>query len=360
MPLLEHSHSAEVTVPHAQEIDRIRDVEHLDDLLSDPPDFVVETLARLDGDLLVLGASGKMGPSLARMARRAYDAAGVKRRVIGVARFSAGTEEARLQAHGIETIRCDLLDPAAVERLPEARNVLFMAGRKFGSSGQEWLTWGVNCLVPALVGRRYRASRIVAFSTGNVYGMAPVAGGGSRETDRPNPQGEYAMSCLGRERVLEHVSHELGVPVVLIRLNYAVEMRYGVLVDLAQQVLAGSPIDLTMGYFNVIWQAHANAAALAALGHVASPPRVWNLTGPERLGVRGVAEQLGGLMGKPVRFVGREAPEAILSDSRLVWSVLPPPRVDPDRLVRWTADWIARGGPTLGKPTHFEVRDGQF
>jgi nucleoside-diphosphate-sugar epimerase len=309
---------------------------------------------------LVLGVSGKMGPSLARMARRASDAAGVPRRVIGVARFQGGTGEASLRAQGIETIRCDLLDPDAIARLPEAPNVVFMAGRKFGSTGHESLTWGMNCVLPALVSLRYRSSRIVAFSTGNIYGLAPVAGGGSRESDSPNPQGEYAMSCLGRERVFEHYSRRLGLPTAILRLNYATEMRYGVLVDLAQRILAGEPIDLTMGYFNVIWQAHANAVALMALRHASSPPLVLNLTGPELLSVRETAQQLAALMGKPVEFRGQEAPEAILSDSRRAWTLFPPPAIGAEQLIRWTADWIARGGETLGKPTHFEVRDGRF
>jgi nucleoside-diphosphate-sugar epimerase len=345
---------------HLTQLDSIRDVTHLDDLLSEPAPFVIEALSRLDGDLLVLGASGKMGPSLARMARRAFDESGGRRRVIGVARFTAGGDEAQLQSHGVETIRCDLLDPDAIARLPDAPLVVFMVGRKFGSTGQEWLTWAVNCALPSWVAHRYRDSRIVAFSTGNVYGLAPVAGGGSRETDPLNPQGEYAMSCLGRERVLEDASQRLGTPLALIRLNYAVEMRYGVLVDLAQRVIAGAPIDVTMGSFNVIWQAHANAVALAALERTASPPLVLNLTGPEILRVRDVAGQFGKLLETPVQFVGEEAPEAILSNSRRVWSLFPGPAVDPERLIRWTADWIKRGGTTLGKPTHFEVRDGRF
>jgi hypothetical protein len=339
---------------------RIESVEQLEDLLSEPIPGVIETLAKLDGDILVLGVSGKMGPTLARMARRASDAAGVRRRVVGVARFSGGTDEAALQAHGIATIRADLLDPDAIARLPDAPNVMFMAGRKFGSTGQESLTWGMNCVLPTLVGLRYRNSRVVAFSTGNVYGLAPVTGGGSRETDVPNPQGEYAMSCLGRERVFEHLSHSLGIPTALIRLNYATEMRYGVLVDLAQKVRAGQPIDLTMGHFNVIWQAHANAVALMAFDHAASPPLVMNLTGPELLSVRATAEQLGRLMDRPVQFVGNEGPDAILSNSQRAWSLFPPPTIAADQLIRWTADWVVRGGETLGKPTHFEVRDGRF
>jgi nucleoside-diphosphate-sugar epimerase len=335
-------------------------VEYLEDLLSTPTPGVIETLARLDGDVMVLGVSGKMGPSLARMARRALDQAGRGGRVIGVARFASGGDEDNPRAHGIETIRCDLLDPAQLECLPNVPNIVFMAGRKFGSSGQEWLTWAVNCAVPAFVAHKFRGSRIVAFSTGNVYGLVPVTSGGSRESDPLDPKGEYAMSCLGRERVCEHVSREWGVPMAVIRLNYATEMRYGVLVDLASKIAAGMPIDVTMGYFNTIWQADANAWALRAFDHVASPPFVLNVTGPEVVSVRQTAREFGALMNRPVTLVGEEAPEALLSDSRKAQALFGPPRVNAAQLIRWTADWIARGGPTLAKPTHFEVRDGRF
>jgi uncharacterized protein YbjT (DUF2867 family) len=338
----------------------IRDVEHLEDLLSTPTPEVVEALSRLDGDLLILGASGKMGPTLARMARRALDAAGSRRRVIGVARFADGAEEAKLRAQGVEPIRCDLLDPAALDRLPDTANVLYLVGRKFGSSGQESLTWAVNCALPDRVGRRFRESRIVALSTGNVYGLTPVDGGGSRESDQLNPSGEYAMSCLGRERVFEHASRTLGIAIALVRLNYASEMRYGVLVDLARRVAAGETIDVAMGYFNTIWQADANAQILRTFDHVASPPFVINVTGPEVLGVRGVAQRLGDLLGRPVTFVGAEAPEALLSDSSLSQRLLGPRSVGAEELLVWTADWVVRGGATLDRPTHFEVRDGRY
>jgi nucleoside-diphosphate-sugar epimerase len=320
---------------------------------------VVAALGRLPGDIVVLGVAGKMGPSLARIAKRASDAAGVRRRVIGVARFSAGGA-AELRAHGIETVRCDLLDATAVARLPDADNVVFLAGRKFGSTGDEATTWATNAYLPGLVCDRYRGSRIVALSTGNVYGLVPVAGGGSREEDTPKPAGEYAMSCLGRERVFEHFSRAHGTPVAIVRLNYACELRYGVLVDLARMVWAGEPIDLGMGYFNTIWQGDACAMTLRAFEHAASPPRVINVTGPETLSVRSVAESFARLMGRPVRFSGSEADTALLSDARRGLDLLGPPRVGADRLTEWVADWVMRGGPSLGKPTHFESRDGQF
>jgi nucleoside-diphosphate-sugar epimerase len=340
--------------------DRVRDTAQLEALLSEPTAGVIETFARLPGDLVVLGAAGKMGPSLARMARRAAEAAGTARRVIAVSRFSEAGAEAGFRAHGIETIRCDLLDAAQVARLPDAPNVLFMAGMKFGSTGQEALTWAMNAHLPALVCERFRGSRIAAFSTGNVYGLTPLALGGSTESDPPAPVGEYAMSCLGRERIFEHFSRAAGTPVALLRLNYAAELRYGVLADVARRVRAGEPVALGMGAVNVLWQGDANALALQSLAHAASPPLVLNLAGPEQLSVRRLAMQFGELLGQQPVFAGEEAATALLSNGQLAHDLLGLPRVPARRLIRWTADWIERGGESLGKPTHFEVRDGKF
>ena len=339
---------------------RIEDETHLDDLLSDPTPQLVDTMRRLEGDIVILGVAGKMGPTLARMARRATDLAGVSRRIVGVARFSDATQEDVLRGHGIDTIRCDLLNEDAVAALPDAPNVVFMAGRKFGSTGAESLTWAMNCYLPAIVCRRYRRSRIVAFSTGNVYGLTRAGAGGSVERDAPDPVGEYAMSCLGRERMFEHFSRELGIPMAIVRLNYAVEMRYGVLVDLARRVAQGEPVPVSMGYLNVIWQADANAIALGCLDRVSSPPFVINVAGPEELSVRQIGEQLGRLLGRDVTFEGREAPDALLSNASLARSLFGAPRVPAARLIEWTADWVCRGGASLGKPTHFESRDGKF
>jgi nucleoside-diphosphate-sugar epimerase len=338
----------------------IADEAHLEALLSEPPPRVIESMTRLDGDLTVLGVGGKMGPTLARMARRAADLAGRPRRVIGVSRFSAPGQEDALRAHGIETIRCDLLDEASVAALPLTPNVIFMAGRKFGSTGDESLTWAMNCLVPAIVCRHFTASRIVAFSTGNVYGLTAIGRGGSTEDDAPQPVGEYAMSCLGRERVLEHFSVARGVPVAILRLNYAVEMRYGILVDLALRVTAGEPVDVAMGYVNVIWQGDANAMAICALEHTASPPVVVNIAGREESSVRALSDALGRQLDVPVRFTGVEASDALLSNGARGWSLLGEPSVPVTRLVEWTADWLARGGPVSGKPTKFESRAGRF
>jgi uncharacterized protein YbjT (DUF2867 family) len=340
--------------------DHIESEQQLEDLLSIPSEGAIETLGRIDGDILVLGVGGKMGPTLARMARRASEAAGIRRRILGVSRFGASELEQRLQQQGVETLRCDLLDPLQLEKLPDAPNVLFMTGMKFGSAGQTALTWAMNCIVPAMVARRFRASRIVAFSTGNVYGLSPVLLGGSVETDPLQPVGEYAQSCLGRERVFEHFSRTEGTAVALLRLNYATELRYGVLVDVALRVQAGEPIDLSMGHFNAIWQADANAMALQAFDLVSRPPFVVNIAGPELLSVRRVAEEFGRLMNRPVTFQNREAPDAFLSNGQLGHRVFGYPRVGVQQLIRWIADWLERGGPILGKPTHFENRAGKY
>lgn len=333
--------------------------EVLEDRLSEPTGPVIETMSRLPGDVVVLGVAGKMGPSLARMARRASDAAGIRRRVFGVARFSGGGEAA-LQAHGVETIRCDLLDEREVAKLPDAPLVVFMTGRKFGTGADTSATWAMNSYLPGLVCSKYRRSRIVAFSTGNVYGLTPVEQGGSREQDPPEPVGEYAMSCLGRERVFEFFSRTGDIPVALVRLNYACDLRYGVLCDLARRVWAREPIDLSMGYFNTIWQGDANALSLRAFEYAQSPPWVVNLTGAECLSVRAVATRMGELVGCPVQFLGQEAGTALLSNSQECLRRLGSPRVGAERLIEWVVHWVMKGGRSLGKPTHFEARDGKF
>jgi nucleoside-diphosphate-sugar epimerase len=338
----------------------IETVEQLEELLSDPAETVVEMMRRLEGDILFLGAGGKIGPSLARMARRASDIAETSRRIIAISRFTAADEEANLNRHGIETIRCDLLDEAAVAQLPGAANVVYLAGLKFGSAGRLPDTWALNTYLPSVVCRKFRESRIVAFSTGAVYGLTGRAGGGSRETDPPAPIGEYAMSCLGRERMFEYFSRASEIPIVLIRLFYACELRYGVLVDLARSILAGDPIDLAMGYFNVIWQGDNNAMALRALGHVTSPPFIINVTGPEVLSIREVAEEMGRLLDKAPNFSGAEQNMTCLGNIGKSQQLFGAPRVSARQLMKWVADWVKRGKVYLGKPTHFEVRDGKY
>ena len=340
--------------------DKISDIEQLEEILSEPTEGVIETLGRLDGDIIILGVAGKMGPSLARMAKRASDAAGVDRRIIGVSRFSSGDEASKLASFGIETIKCDLLDPEQLNALPDVPNVVYMAGMKFGSTGQEALTWAMNAYLPGKVCEKYRSSRIVAFSTGNIYGLTPLTLGGSDESDAPNPTGDYAISALGRERMFEHFSRTMGIPVSIIRLNYAVEMRYGVLVDVARKVFAGEPIDLTMGNANVIWQGDANAMSLQSFDYAASPPFMLNVAGPEMMSIRRAVEEFGSLMGKDVEFHGTESPDALLSNGQLGHWLFGYPSVPARRMVHWIADWVTRGGESLGKPTHFEARDGKF
>ncbi|MBP90072.1 MAG: epimerase [Planctomycetaceae bacterium] len=335
-------------------------VEQLDDLLSTPNEYVVRAMSELDGDLIILGVGGKMGPTLARMAKRASDEAGVKRRVLGVSRFSSPATREQLEACGVETVACDLLDQAALKELPDAPNVVCMTGLKFGASADPSLTWAMNCYLPALISQRYRHSRIAAFSSGNVYGTVDVGSGGSVETDSLNPIGEYAITVLGRERMFDYFSRELNVSTALLRLNYATELRYGVLVDLAQQVDAEQPIDLSMSYANVIWQSEANAMALVSLLHTAAPARVFNIAGSEILRVRDVCEQFSKLMTKRVQFVGEESPHAMLNNATASYADLGNPTMTSEQMIRWTADWVARGGESLGKPTHFESRDGRF
>lgn len=280
--------------------------------------------------------------------------------MIGVARFSSPGVEEELNSQGIETIRCDLLDRSALESLPEVPHVYYLAAMKFGSTGQEALTWAMNVYLPGMVCEKFSRSRIVAYSTGNVYPMVPAGGAGADENTPVGPVGDYAMSCLGRERIFSHFSRTRGIPTALVRLNYAHELRYGVLVDLAQQVLAGNPIDLTMGYFNAIWQGDSNAMTLRALEEAASPPFVVNVAGPEVLSVRECAQEFGRLLGKAVAFTGSESPDALLGDGRLGFEKLGRPTVGVGEMMRWIADWQLRGGATLGKPTHFQTRDGKF
>ncbi|MBN1910098.1 MAG: NAD(P)-dependent oxidoreductase [Pirellulales bacterium] len=340
--------------------DSIHNVEQLERLLSSPPEPVIECLGRLQGDILILGVGGKMGPTLATMARRASDQAGVRRRVIGVSRFSQGDLPAKLRRHGVEPFPCDLLDPTEVAALPDAQNVIFMAGVKFGTTNQAALTWTVNTVLPGIVARRFAGSRFLVFSTGNVYPLTPITEGGSRETDPPGPIGEYANSCLGRERVFQYYATDLNSPTLLARLNYANELRYGVLVDLARKVWGGRMVDVTMGYVNVIWQGDACAMMLRALEHASVPASILNIVGPETLSVRAMAERFGRLMGKPVRFTGQEAPDALLSNGLLGYERLGWPEVGYDQMIRWIADWVMRDGICLAKPTNFECRDGRF
>jgi nucleoside-diphosphate-sugar epimerase len=332
----------------------------LDDALSAPGEADVEAMLGLAGDVMVLGAGGKMGPSLASLARRASDAAGRRRRVIAVSRFSSPEITDGLRRQGVETRQCDLMDVTSVEALPACENILFLAGRKFGSTDRPDYTWAINTLVPALVARRFAGSRIVAFSTGNVYPFVSPASGGSKEEDSPAPAGEYAQSCLGRERIFEYFSRERGAKIVLLRLNYAVDLRYGVLVDIARRVHEGQAVQLGVGHFNAIWQADANSYALRSLALCQSPPRVLNVTGSEIISVREAALFFADRFGRHATFTGTESGEALLSNAARCHALLGRPRVSAGQLMEAVTEWVRSGGRSLDKPTHFEVRDGRY
>ena len=339
---------------------QINDETALEELLAAPSDADVECVRRLNGDVMILGAGGKMGPSLARRVQAAMRSSHSPHRVVAVSRFSSPAVRETLETDGIRTIACDLLDPEQIAALPRAANVLFLAGRKFGTLDRTDVTWTTNTIVPARVAEHFAQSRIVVFSTGNVYPLVPATGPGSSEDDEPAPVGEYAQSCLGRERVVEFVSRERHLRALILRLNYAVDLRYGTLVDIARKVFAGAEIDLKMGFFNAIWQGDANSYAFRALELCASPAAVLNVTGPERVSVRETAEWFGSWFGRPPKFINSEGPVALLSDSRRCRDRLGEPAVSLDVLRQWVAHWVRAGGASLNKPTHFEVTDGRY
>jgi nucleoside-diphosphate-sugar epimerase len=343
--------------PPAALPDRFRDVDHLEDVMTTPSAALTAELAQLEGDIIILGVGGKIGPTLARLAKRAAP----EKRVVGVARFSEGGLQEELTAHGIECIAADLLERKQVEALPKLANVVFMAGRKFGSAGHEDLTWAMNAHVPALVAEAFAGSRIVAYSTGCVYPYVNVLHGGATEaTPATPPPGAYANSCVAREAMFQYFSRTRGTPGRLIRLNYAIDMRYGVLHDVAARVVSGQPIDLTTGHVNVIWQGDANAMVLRALGHCTVPARPLNVSGPETVSVRWLAESFAQRLAKRPVFTGSEAPDGWLVNCAEAMRLFGYPGVPLIKLVDWTADWIARGLPSLGKDTHFDTRDGNF
>ncbi len=332
----------------------------LEELLAAPTTGVVEMMKKLKGDIIFLGVAGKMGVSMARMAKKACDIAGVQKRIIGVSRFSSETQRLFLEENGIETIKGDLVNQEFINSLPEVENVYYLAGMKFGTEGNESFTWAMNSYLPGLVAEKFSHSKIVAFSTGCVYPLVSYKTGGSLETDATNPVGEYAQSCLGRERLFEFGSIKNSTQVSLIRLFYAVEMRYGVLVDIATKVFNEEPVDITMGYANVIWQGDANAMILQTILHAKSPAFPINITGPELISIRETALKFGELMKKKVKLTGVENETAFLGNADMSFKLFGKPNVTAERVINWTAQWISENHRLLGKPTHFEVRDGKY
>ena len=335
----------------------MRGIDELEERLSRPSSALVADLSDLDGDILVLGAGGKLGPSLVRLALRAV---GARRSVIAVSRFSNHAQADGLAAAGAKIISADITDEATLDGLPDAANVIFLVGSKFGSTGREAETWYTNTYLPGRVAERFKASRIVALSTGNIYPFTPIGSGGPVETVSPGPVGEYAMSCLGRERIFSRFAATHATPLALIRLNYAVEMRYGVLVDIGRSVLGGQAVDLTMAAVNVIWQGYVNEVILRALRHATPSPFVLNLAGPETLSVRQIANAFGALMDVEPQFTGTEASAALLSNSAKCMRLFGYPDISPAELIEWTAIWLQAGLPLLNKPTGFQKQDGKF
>ena len=339
---------------------RIETEAALDEVLTTPRPVLVEAIRELRSPLVILGAGGKMGPSLAVLARRAAEAAGHELKVIAVSRFTDRTREEWLQDHGVKTVAADLLDRKSVRGLPDAGEVLYMVGLKFGTEANPSLTWAINTVAPLHVLERYGGRRVVALSTGNVYPLSQVEEGGSRESDPLIPLGEYANAAVARERLFDYGSRETATQVALIRLNYATDLRYGVPVDLAQKVWHREPIDLRNGFFNCIWQGDANEMILRAFPLAHSPARAWNLTSPRTCQVREVAGRLGELLGREPVFTGEEAGTALLSNARALCAELGDPPTSLETILEWTAHWLKSGGSSLDRPTHFEVRDGRF
>ena len=332
----------------------------LDQLLTIPSERLLEDVAKIKGDIMILGAGGKMGPTLSLLAKKAVDQSGGNQRVIAVSRFTDPIATALLNDNGVETIPGDLMDMEFLNSLPDVENIIYMAGRKFGTDGQEHLTWAMNAWLPVYIAERFRHSNIVVFSSGNIYPMVPIQSGGADEQISPLPNGEYGMSCLGRERIFEHASHKWNTKVFLYRLNFAIDLRYGVLHDIASTIMAGKPVSVAMPVFNCIWQGDANEIAIRALLHTGAPAVKMNVTGPETVSVRYAAGELGRLLGKEVVFEGEEAENAVLNNAALSIKTFGYPSVALKTMLEWQAEWILSGGRALNKPTHFEERKGKY
>ncbi|MEO5978736.1 MAG: epimerase [Chryseolinea sp.] len=338
----------------------MRTLDELDSTLYHVSSDFINDLRELNGDIMILGAGGKMGPSLARLARLAIDKAGLSKKIIAVSRFSNKDAEDEMNRYGIETISADLMDDTALANLPEIENVLYMAGTKFGTTGNEAYTWAMNTYLPGRIASKFRKSKIVVFSTGNVYPLMQVTSDGPTEVDAVGPVGEYAQSCLGRERIFEHFSNVYKTPILIYRLNYAIDLRYGVLLEIAKSVRAGKPIDLTMGFVNVIWQGDANEVAIRCLNHCTYPPQKLNVTGTQKLAVKGIAEQFGKHFNIEPVFIGQPVTTALLSNAGKMEKMFPGKRVSLDEMISRTGEWLTQDGALLNKPTHFQERGGKF
>lgn len=336
------------------------DLEVLEQELLKPSDALIADIAKIKGDIIILGVGGKMGPSMAKLARKAILSAGIDKKIIGISRFSEASTREELEAEGIETIAADLLNEKDLAALPDAPNILYLAGTKFGTTGKEPFTWAMNSYLPGRVAERYQNSNIVAFSTGNVYPFSPVSSGGLSEEHLPAPVGEYGQSCLGRERVFQYFSERYQIPTLIYRLNYAIDLRYGVMLEIAKSVNEGRAIDLTTGNVNVIWQGDANEIAIRSLLHCEVPANILNVTGPETLSVKWLAEQFGTLLGKTPQFENEIQPNALLSNASKAHQLFGYPRVTVRQMIEMTVAWLQAGGKTINKPTHFQERKGQF
>jgi nucleoside-diphosphate-sugar epimerase len=338
----------------------MNDLELREAALLQPSDALVADMCHIEGDIILLGVGGKMGPAMAKLARQAVNKAGLRKRIIGVSRFSDPQKRTELEAEGIETIAADLLNESQLQQLPEAPNIIYLAGNKFGTTGKEAFTWAMNAYLPGRVAERYRHSRIVAFSTGNVYPFLPLHSGGPSEDYPVAPVGEYGQSCLGRERIFQYFSQQYNIPTLIFRLNYAIDLRYGVLLEIAKSVNEGKPVDLMTGAVNVIWQGDANEIAIRSLKHCEVPAKILNVTGPEIVSVKWLAEQFGILLGKEPSFINEVQPTALLNNASQAHRLFGYPRVTLRQMIELTAEWVKYGGKTLNKPTHFQERKGQF
>lgn len=332
----------------------------LSEVMTSPSTDLIRDLQKIEGDIMILGVGGKMGLSMAQLAKRAIEEAGLQKRVIGVSRFSSENLREALEASGVETIACDLLNDAELQALPDVENVIYMVGRKFGTTGNEYITWAVNTYLPGRVAEKFSNSNIVVFSSGNVYPLVDVKKAGSTERDRPNPVGEYAQSCLGRERVFTYFSRKNNTPILIFRLNYAIDMKYGVLSEIARQVYSEQPVDLSMGHVNVIWQGDANEYALRSLRHCSKDPTILNVTGPETVSVRWLAEEFARKFAKEVNFINEEAPTALLNNAGKAHQLFGYPKIPLQQMIDWTVEWLQHDGDMLDKPTHFQERQGAF